>query len=61
MFAESDDGGGVAGDFLCGRGDGAEEGGGAFVAEGLHGFGGEGGPGFLETAVAGWEGGEGEG
>lgn len=40
LFAEGDDGGGVAGDLVCGGGDGAEEGGGAFGAEGLDGFGG---------------------
>ncbi len=32
LFAECDDGGGVAGDFFCGGGDGAEEGGVAFRA-----------------------------
>lgn len=61
MFAEGDDGGGVAGDFFGGGGDGAEEGGVAFRAEGLDCFCGEGGAGGLETVVAGGEGGEGEG
>lgn len=60
-FAEGDDGGGVAGDFCGGGGDGAEECTVAFGAEGVDGGLGEGGAGALEGGPAGVEGGEGEG
>lgn len=61
LLAEGDDGGGVAGHAFGGGGYGAEEGGVTFGAEGLDGAGGEGGAGFLEGGVAGWEVREGEG
>lgn len=61
LFAEGDDGGGVAGYFCRGGGDGAEEGGVAFGFEGGDGARGEGGAGLLECFIAGGEGDEAEG
>ncbi len=61
LFAEGDDGGGVAFDFGGGGGDGAEEGGVAVGAEVVDGGGGKRGAGLLEVGVAAGEGGEVEG
>lgn len=61
LFAEGDDGGGVAFDFCGGGGDGAEEGGIAVGAEMVDGGVGERGAGLAEVGVAAGEGGEVEG
>ena len=58
MLAQGNDGGRVAGDFLGGRGNGAEEGSGAFRAQGVDGFWGEGGAGGEEVVISGRESGE---
>ncbi|KAI4127991.1 MAG: hypothetical protein LQ341_006733 [Variospora aurantia] len=61
LLAQGNDGGRVAGDFLGRRGNGAEEGSGAFRAQGVDGFWREGGAGGEEVVISGRESGECEG